>query len=218
MAFNIGNDDTNYVFSEVQVDNDEVPSLLEIDETMTVQEQAEYKKKLIYDHVGRAINAWDEVKNMTYDHMNQAIASEYLKDLRKEYDDVHVVCPIVLQFMVHQKIFSAKAYNKVLEKKVNTKDDYFELQANYTMYLHMEEYKRHNNKEMDRREAFYRKNKMLEHLIKKDSQTSEVNKKFTDEKNMIEKRKMQKMKDELVLLAKRQAFAKKLNNHTKRDN
>jgi hypothetical protein len=208
MAFKVGKDDANYVFSEIQVDNDEVPSLLEApDGAMTAHEQAENKKMMIYNHVGKAIKAWDEVQNMTYNHMNQDIASEYLKELKKDYNDIHTICPIVLQLMVHQKIFSAKAYNKVLEKQVNTRDDYFELQANYVMYLHMEEHKKHNNCEMDRKEAFYRRNKMLEHLIEKDGQSSEINQKFIEEKNAIERRKAQKMKDELVLLIKRKAFA-----------
>jgi len=215
MAYTVNDDDTQYVFSEIKVDTDDnIPSIFQKEEEMnklTAKEMAQYKKKAIYDCVGRAIKAWNDVKNVNYNHLNQAIAGEYLKELKNDYNDIYMVCPIVLQFMVHQKIFSAKAFSKVLEKTINTKQDYYELQANYTMYLHMDEYKRQNNRELSRKEAFYRKNKMLEYLIERDSQTVEVNNKFKEEKEAIERRKMQKMKDELFLLAKRRAFAMKNN-------
>ena len=96
--------------------------------------------------VALARQIWQRVTSANVANEDNAGNDKLLEKLQAEFSDFSTSFPIVLRWMVQMKKFSAKAFEKYLLKhasaKLNSREAFLELQADYLVLLYREEHKR----------------------------------------------------------------------------
>jgi hypothetical protein len=97
---------------------------------------------------------WKRVTESKVAKEDDAANDRLLEVLQTDYKDFNISFPIVLRWMVQMRKFSAKAFEKYLLKhataKLDTREEFLELQAEYLVLLHREE-NRHSDENVIRR-------------------------------------------------------------------
>lgn len=161
----------------------------------------EDRKQNIQGVITQANNAWKDLKEEDYDPKNKNASNRILVEIRKNYNELHVLCPIVLQMMVHEKRYSSKALRNILKTQVKDKDQYLKLQASYVMELFIED-----NPNMPRKYALQYRTKIHEKMVEEDKEFMKANEQYEEEKKKFEDEKklqaVEQLKKSLAALKK----------------
>jgi hypothetical protein len=96
--------------------------------------------------VALARRIWQRVTAANIASEDNAGNDKLLESLQAEFSDFSTSFPIVLRWMVQMKKFNARAFEKYLLKhaaaKLDSREAFLELQADYLVLLYREEHKR----------------------------------------------------------------------------
>jgi hypothetical protein len=118
---------------------------------------------------------WSAVKASGVRADDEAGNDSLLERLQGEYKDFNISFPLVLRWMVQMRKFNAKAFEKYLLKhaaaKLDTREAFLSLQADYLVFLYREEHKHPN-------EAFIKRyrSSIIEQLLAEDKAFMEMQK------------------------------------------
>lgn len=121
-------EEVNYEFSETPV----VTSLPQ-------------QRKSPEDILGIAAEIWNKIKKSNIAATDDEKNDKLLAELQKTYSDFNISFPIVMRWMVQMRKYSSKAFEKYLLKhattKLDSREEFLKLQAEYLTLLKLEESK-----------------------------------------------------------------------------
>lgn len=135
--------------------------------------------------VALAAKIWGEVRNSGVLPNEEKENEALLARLQTEYKDFATSFPLVLRWMVQLRQFNKKALLAYLQKhattRMNTREDFLRLQAEYVVLLH-----RHTHAHPD--EAYVRRlrESLVDQLLREDKKFAEMQKQAEEETRRAE--------------------------------
>jgi hypothetical protein len=130
--------------------------------------------------VALARRIWQRVTAANIASEDNAGNDKLLESLQAEFSDFSTSFPIVLRWMVQMKKFNARAFEKYLLKhasaKLDSREAFLELQADYLVLLYREEHKRPDENLVRR----YRSS-IIEQLLEEDKAFQKMQKQVEEE-------------------------------------